>query len=91
MGYYIQGPALGKAKHLVDNHNAIVVGRVNKLSEVNDDTAVVVVVNNGGVFDAAAYAFNQQELDVFNLPDGRPKTTLLMDRSLAQKLSGFSQ
>jgi hypothetical protein len=91
MGYYIQGPSLGKAKHLVDNHGAIVVGRVSKLSEVNDDTAVVVVVNNGGVFDAAAYAFNQQELDAFNLPDGRPKTTLLMDKSLVQKLAGYSQ
>lgn len=90
MGYYIQGPALGKVKHLVDNHNAIVVGRISKLSQVNDDTAVVVVVNNGP-FEAAAYAFNQQELDEFNRNDGRPTTTLLMEKSLARKLSGFSQ
>lgn len=89
MGYYIQGPALGKVNHLVDNHGAIIAtAPVKKLSEVNEDVAVVIVVNNGP-FEAAAYAYCQSELDVFNHYDGRPTTTLLMMKSKVHELTGY--
>jgi hypothetical protein len=51
---------------------------------------VVCVVDNG-IFKAAAFAFSEEELEVFAKPDGRPKTWLAMDRKLAEELSGYGK
>lgn len=88
MGYYIQGPTLGKAEFLIKQHGATrLTGAPEKLANLPPDKAVVCVVHNGP-FEAAAHAFSQKELEDF-IFDGtnRKKEWLLMDAKLVEKLS----
>ncbi len=43
------------------------------------DKAIICVVDNGP-FEAAGFAYSQRELDFFSIPDGRPRTWVVMDR-----------
>lgn len=49
---------------------------------------LVCVVNNGP-FDAAGYAYSEEEMNHFKLPDDRPKQWLIVPG--AAELSGFSK
>ncbi len=103
MGYYIEGPARGKASFLVGTYGAIRTPKheceQHLLSAqhnggvdiLNGAKAVVCVVDNG-IFDAAGYAFNYEEFKAFTLPsDPRPKEFLLMDKAKVHELTGYRE
>lgn len=93
MGFYIQCSSdHHKADQLVRMHNAQIISRPpSSLSTVPSDKGVVCVVENG-FFDAAAYVYSESELIAFNnRSDPRIKTWLLMDKDLAETLSGYKK
>lgn len=85
MGYYINKlpngeilPPNGKAKKLL----SLIEGteEINQPEEWEED--IVCVVENG-LFDAAAYAYDENELRVFSRFDGRPKRWLKVPNAKA--------
>jgi hypothetical protein len=92
MGYYIQGPARGKAQFIVENYGGKIVTReVAEQALSSHDEAPIVVLDNGP-FEAAGFAFCQGEWEEFVEPtDPRKKVFVVMPRSLAKKLSGFNR
>lgn len=90
MGYYVQGPNHGKVRHIQDNMQGKVVSREEAALHIDaPDLAVVVVVNNGP-FDAAAFAYSEDEFKEFTRPDDRrPKTFMLADRNSVETASGY--
>ena len=93
MGYYIQGPVIGKAAYLIDEHGAREVTGVQSLlkAQVALGKKAVICVMLNGAFDAAAFVYSERELDdFFAKGDHRPKRWLVMDLELAKKLSGFN-
>jgi hypothetical protein len=95
MGFYIdqtsKGTPLGrhdKAETLVREGDAILLNEQPQWKDVPADTAIICVVNNGP-FEAAGFAFSEDEFNVFARPDGRPRQWLTMKREVAEKLSGF--
>ena len=92
MGYYIEtGTLHGKAAFLVDNHGGEIVFDYKAQECLNLGLGVVCVVNNGS-FEAAGFMYSQKEFDYFNDPaDSRIKTWVVMDREIAEKLSGYKK
>lgn len=90
MGYYIQGPTFGKAQHIVSEYDGKIIPCPKSFSEIPEDKAIICVVHNS-FFDAAGYCFSEREFDCFSsLTDCRPKTWVVMDKTLAEMLSDFS-
>lgn len=84
MGMYINKlptgeslPATGKAKKLLSIEGA------EEIKEPVEWSEDIVCVANNGFFEAAAYAFNENEMIYFARPDGRPKTWLKVPGALA--------
>ena len=78
MGYYIQGPAKGKAAMLVSEHQAVNVtlDRPETFADVPDGQAMIVVMDNGP-FEAAGLCYDEREFVEFTDPgDNRPKQFL---------------
>lgn len=81
MGYYInidskgtELPSLGKANHLIqDGAKQIPVPQ-------EWQEGIVCVVDNG-FFEAAGYAYDEDEMEAFRHPDGRRKIWLLYDKA----------
>ena len=88
MGKYIQGPTLGKAKMLLDQHNGtLTLNPPTNFNDVPEGKALIVVVDNGP-FEAAAHLDNQQEFDHWmKFNDPRPRTYILIDKNLAEQLA----
>jgi hypothetical protein len=93
MGFYIEtGTNLGKAEILQTHLGAQIIHQPASFSEVPEDKALICVVNNHGMFEAAGYCFDEREFDCFTDPtDIRPKTWLLMDKAKAEKESGYTR
>ena len=93
MGYYIQGPTFGKAQYIVNEYDGKIIPCPEKFSEIPEDKALISVVANPFLgFDAAGYCYSEREFVAFTSPtDNRPKTWLVMDKKLAEKLSDFSE
>lgn len=96
MGYYIsEGPNIGKAKYLIETYGAIECPfPPTRYSQVPKDKAIICVVLNASMgFDAAAYAFNDEELNRFQYrpDDQRPRRWLLMNRDKVRELTGFRE
>ena len=89
MGYYIEGPAFGKALHIKSMYKGqILLDAPKKFSDVPKDKAIIVVVENP-LFEAAGYAFSEDEFKHFtDKTDTRRKLFVLMDKELAERLSG---
>jgi hypothetical protein len=86
--YLETGSALRKADSLIVNAGAIRINQPVSFEDVPADKALVVVVENG-IFDAAAWAYDDMEFRVFtNVIDPRPKHWLLVDAKIAMFLSG---
>lgn len=91
MGFYLQGPTLGKADYLLAEHTDFreVTCSEAAVARAMNDNAVVVIVENGP-FDAAAFAFSDDEFEDFTQAnDLRPKRFLLGPKDLVEELSGY--
>lgn len=89
MGYYIEVPAnTGKAELIRQLHGGEILPGQPEWNSWAPGKACIVVVANA-LFEAAAYAYDEQEFRAFTDPsDDRPRQFVLMDRELAEKLSG---
>lgn len=91
MGFYIEGPLHRKADHIIQTEDAIELAGADAAREAFSNGMGVICVVENGPFDAAAFAFSSEELEVFANPsDSRPKRWLAMDRERAEELSGFA-
>ncbi len=91
MGYYIEVPRnKGKAQQIVELYGGQIVFRPPSFEDITPDEAIICVVDNGP-FEAAAFAFNQDELHVFTHMDGRPRTWVIMNRQKACELTGYEE
>jgi len=92
MGYYVQTDAVhGKVDYIVKNYGGKVVSQPRNWPDIPEGKAPLIIVNNG-LFEAAAYAYNQEEfLDFINPTDRRPKQFVLIDKELANKLTGCEE
>ena len=78
----------GKALAIIETFNAKPIAHPPaSLSELPPGTALICVVDNGP-FEAAAWAYSDEELRCFAGPDrlGRPKQWLTADLALVTKL-----
>lgn len=91
MGYYIQGPAKGKAGMLIKEHGARVLSALEDVEKIiNEGKEGIVAVVDNGSFEAAGFCYNADEFKAFCDPtDPRPITFLAMDRKKAEELSEF--
>jgi len=93
MGYYIEVPNVkGKAQQIIDIYGAELLERAPlSLSDIPPKKAVICVVDNGP-FEAAGFAFDDGELEVFKTsgPE-RPRDWLLMDRAKVCELTGYHE
>ena len=91
MGFYIDGPAKGKAPFLRSEYDAEFINEPVSFKDIPKDKALICVVDNGP-FEAAGFAFDNREFEVFSAPgDPRPKRWMIMDREKAVELTGFKQ
>lgn len=85
MGYYIECVQnTNKAAQILASLPGRQVSQDEARTFIGTDKAVVCVVSNGlvsnGLFEAAAYCYNDSEFDDFTLPeDKRPKVWLVID------------
>lgn len=90
MGFYIEtGSSSEKAAWLLKNHNAIITRCPASFDDIPSDKGLICVVDNY-IFEAAAYCFSESELrDFSDWTDHRPKKWLLIDKDVAEMLSGY--
>jgi len=92
MGFYIETNSnYNKAETISLNYQGEIISKPQTFNEIPSDKGLICVVNNG-MFEAAGYCFDEREFNVFTNPeDIRPKKYVLIDKDLAEKLSGFKQ
>lgn len=89
MGYYIEVPEKkGKAQQIVELYGGRIVSSPPSFEDITPNEAIICVVDNGR-FEAAGFAYNQDELYVFSHMDGRPRTWVIMNRRKACELTGY--
>jgi len=91
MGYYIQTSGThGKAQEIAKKFNGQVVDELDAgMAMMDRDKAVIVVVDNGP-FEAAAFAYNDEEFKEFTrLDDPRPRQYVIIDRQVAKEQTGY--
>jgi hypothetical protein len=91
MGFYLDvAYPVAKATQLMHMGATELTYPPDSISDLPQDKALVCVVENG-VFDAAALAFDDEELARFKAPDTgrftRPRTWLVMDKQQAYELA----
>lgn len=91
MGFYIETKSpKNKVDFLIKNHNCKVIDAYEGFERLKNNEGVVVVVDNGP-FEAAAFAYDEAELNAFLQPtDYRPKTILAIDYQRGCELSGYT-
>jgi hypothetical protein len=90
MGFYIDTFCnQGKADELVKRHGAIKIATPKSFNDIPVDKGLICVVENG-FFDAAGLCYDESEFKAFVFPDGRRKQWLLMNKGLAENLSGYN-
>lgn len=93
MGYYIEGPTLGKTDFLIKEYDAKEIN-INEAKEAFDQGFGIIFIVNNFLFDAAGYAYNKEEFNywyesLISGKDSRPYRIVKMDKDLAEKLSGY--
>jgi hypothetical protein len=96
MGYYIETPGhnKGKAGCIVYNHNGTIVGTPDEgdWSKYRAEGKALVCVVDNGPFEAAGFAFSEQEMKEFALSGPlRPRTWLTIDWDIACQLTGYDR
>lgn len=85
MGYYIEGPSRGKVEYIREKYGAVVVDEVTF-----DPTHGIVVVIDNGMFEAACFCYDSNELHRCLDPlDNRPKTVLMGDYKVLGEAAGY--
>lgn len=89
MGRYIEGPRRGKAEFLKKEHGALQVSQSRARDAIDDPTLGVICIVYNETWDAAGFAYDLNEFWRMERPDGRPRRWMVMERGLAERLSGF--
>ena len=91
MGYYIETDGhFEKAEKIAAKHNGRIVTQ-DEASKLVESHGVICVVKNE-LFEAAGFAYDQNEFDAFTSPsDYRHKTFVVIDRELAKELSSYNR
>lgn len=88
MGYYINQNSKGEALDPQEKAKQLIADGAEVTDATFKENLVCVVKN--GMFDAAGYCFNEQEMKAFQDPsDYRPKTWLIVPN--AKELSGYDR
>jgi hypothetical protein len=91
MGFYSEGPATSKAPFIVSEYDGEIIPQPERFEDIPADKALICVVDNV-FFEAAGYCFSAREFEaITGADDIRPKKWLIMDKSKAEKLSGYSK
>jgi len=91
LGYYIEVPQhKGKAQQIVELYGGRRVSRPQSYQDLAPDEAIICVVDNG-LFEAAAFCYNEDEFNVFAFPDGRSRAWVVISREKACELSGYKE
>lgn len=93
MGFYVQLPtAKGKAELICQMYPGSKLVTEAEAAEHNRLGEGIVVVVDNGPFEAAAFAFSEQEFKEFTRPDDhRPKKFILMDSyDQAARAAGYA-
>jgi len=79
-----------KAIQIVAEHkDARIIPKPESFDQIGQGIGLICVVDNG-LFEAAAFCFDEQEFKEFIDPkDPRPKTWVVMDRDKAEILSKY--
>ena len=91
MGFYIPcRENRNKADQILASIPSKRISQEEAKSHIGTDKAVVCVVDNG-LFEAAAYCYNENEFEAFTLSeDNRPKIWLLIeDKDKVEKITNF--
>lgn len=90
MGYYIEGPTIGKKDYLVNMQQAKEVSEAEAREAMKDESLGVVCIVSVGPWDAAGFCYSLDEFEVFASPrDNRPKRWVVLPRWKAERLSGY--
>lgn len=73
MGLYINPPGTTKEQWLINNAVGVQIPELAWSMHENDPEVIVVCLVNNVMFTAAGVAYNRNEFDTFNTPDGRSK------------------
>jgi len=92
MGFYIQVPEhFGKAEQIEALYDGMIIPKPNSFDLIPLNMALIVVVRNQQ-FEAAGFAYDEKEFVAFTDPeDLRPKKFVLMNRVMANELSGYKK
>ena len=91
MGYYIQVPNnKGKAQQIVELYGGRIALSPPSFEDITPGEAIICVIDNG-LFEAAGFAFDQDELIAFSYHDGRPRDWVVMNRAKACELTGYNK
>lgn len=90
MGYYVEGPSIGKGLFMVSKYKAQQINKPASFESIPAGKGLVIVVENGYYFEAAAYAYDAAEFQAFTDPnDWRPKSYYLMDLPTLNSITGY--
>jgi hypothetical protein len=93
MGYYVEVPEnLNKAEQLKELYEAEILDTCPEWADIPDDKALICVVSNY-TFEAAGLVDSERKYKAFqsSIEDDRPRKWCLMDRTLAEQLSGYKE
>lgn len=90
MGFYIETPYnKGKVLQIISKYGGEEVDEP-LIFDVPEGKGLICVVDNGE-FEAAGFAYNLNEFLRFKHPDGRPKRWVIIDRKVAEHVTGYKE
>ena len=89
MGFYIEGPLKDKEVFMHHEYGAESCVCPKSYSDIPKGKALICIIDNGP-FEAAGFCFDEEEFEEFIAPDPRPRSYVLINRTKAEELSGFT-